>query len=174
MTRLWSIQNAAFFNQVIDEGRGSASWDHVGKTAEDAYRWIVEQTERRLNKPSSGNPPIWAWHSCGGWHSPPTPDDFLALFGAEPQPHLDLRIATLDVPDDSFSLSFYGPWCDMFFAQPFDPNAEAVKDLWFDGDPEALEWPEQGNDRDLQAVLLHLERDQITSIKSTAEAFNAW
>lgn len=56
---------------------------------------MTEQTAKRLGRPPSGHPPVWAWHSCGAWQSPPDVDDFHALYGLDPQPELELQIATL-------------------------------------------------------------------------------
>lgn len=150
------------------------SWAFVNELSRPAYRWMEKQTAQRLGKPSNGQPPVWAWHSCGSWQSPPSHDDFIALFGTEPQPHLQLQVGTLEVDEDDFTLSYYGPWCDMLETQPFDPEIDATERLWFDGVLEKDHWPDGGNVRDLQAVLLVLKRDQVVSVKSTAETFGAW
>ena len=174
LTHLWSIQSAPFFDQVLDEGEGIASWEFVNKESQTAYRWMAEQTTQRLGACSNGQPSVWAWHSCGAWKSAPTQDDFISLFGIEPQPHLQLQVATLEADEDAFLLSFYGPWCDMLATSPFDPTAQATKKLWVNGSVQNKRWRDQGNDRDIQATLLKIKREQFIDIKSTADTFGLW
>lgn len=174
MARLWSIQSKPFFDHVLGNDIGMMSWKYVDKTFQDAYRWMAEQTTQRLGLPSNGHPSFWAWHSCGAWQNGPIQEDFIALFGTDPQTHLQLQVATLEVDEDDFSLSLYGPWCDMLSTAPFDSNIKVADKLWVESAVKNKQWRDQGNDHDIQATMLSLKRDQIIDIKTTKETFGLW
>ncbi len=62
----------------------------------------------------------------------------------------------------------------MLATSPFDPTAKATEKFWVNGSVKNRRWRDQGNDRDIQATLLKMKREQIIDIKSTADTFGLW
>lgn len=177
MTRLWTIQSRLFFDRVAKNGEHHASWEHVSTLWRDAFEWMAQQTAKQLGQPPSVHPPVWAWHSCGAWQSAPSVDDFHALCGLDPQPHLQLQVATLKVEESDYCLSYYGPWCELIQTESsrFDPIPELVNQLWLVGsDANKIPFDADSNHHDLQATLLSLRAEQVVSIDSTKSFFGSW
>lgn len=177
VTRLWTIQSRAFFEEVEKNGEHHASWEHVSPLMRDAFEWMAQQTAERMGHAPKAHPPVWAWHSCGGWQSPPDVDDFHALCGLDPQPHLELQIATLELCESDFCLSYYGPWCELIHNESshFEALPELVKQLWFlDSDPSSIPFDPDSNHGDLQATMLTLRAEQVIRVGSTSSFFGSW
>lgn len=177
MTRLWTIQSHPFFERVANKGEHHASWEYVSASWRKPFEWMAQQTAKRLGQPPNGHPPVWAWHSCGAWQSAPNVDDFHALCGLDPQPHLQLQIATLEVDESDYCLSYYGPWCDLIITEHsrFEPVPELVDQLWFvDSNSSKIPFDPHANYHDLQATMLSLRAEQVLRIDSTQSFFGSW
>lgn len=177
MPRLWTIQSHHVFDTLAKNGEYHPSWEHVGALDRSAFQWMAQQSAKRMGHAPTSHPPFWAWHSCGAWQSAPNVDDFHALCGLDPQPHLQLQIATLEVRESDHCLSYYGPWCELIHKEPsrFDPLPELVNQLWFhDADATKVPFDPHSNHHDLQATMLSLRSDQVIEVESTQSFFGSW
>jgi hypothetical protein len=112
--RLWTIAHRDFVDRVRARGRAHAAWEQVEPRWIPAYRWMAERLrERGLVHPgdTADVPPVWAWHSCGGWQAPPDATTVDMLFGTEPANREGLCLVTWSAPVERLLLSRYGPWC---------------------------------------------------------------
>lgn len=103
--RLWMLVEPGFVDAAAEAGRLYASWDRVNRDSyERSYRWMIAQMAAR-GLDTHGNPPFWAWHSCG---APGRRVDLRTFYPLTPQ----LRL-TLEAPDELVLLSDYDTWHDV-------------------------------------------------------------
>ena len=113
--------------------------------------------------PLKTSPPLWAWHSCGGWQQPPTRETIDLLLGLEPENRLGLCVVTLHLPPERFLLSRYGPWCRLLdIAVAGNDFGSDTSDL-FPGSGRYCPIPWDQED-DLQASIMTLELTAIETV----------
>lgn len=96
------LVDPGFVEIAADAGRLYASWERIDRDwYERPYRWMIAQMATR-GLDTGGNPPFWAWHSCG---APGRRIDLRTFFPVTTQ----LRL-TLEVPDELVLLTDYEAW----------------------------------------------------------------
>ncbi len=102
---LWSLQSSALEDQLDKNPVYYVDWKHTPVNWRPAYEWMAQEMER-LGLSLHGHAPVWAWHSCGQWHAPPTIGTALAQL-TDYQLLNGMVIFELDVPDECCLLSRY-------------------------------------------------------------------
>ncbi len=124
--RLWMLVDPGFVDIAASAGRLYASWDRIDRDwYERPYRWMMAQMAAR-GLDTDGNPPFWAWHSCGKRGKRV---DMRTFFPITSQ----LRL-TLEVPDELVLLNDYTHWHDVLNnhylseSEAKDDRIEALED----------------------------------------------
>jgi hypothetical protein len=114
--KLWTIAHRDFVESARAKGSAHGSWEYVEPRWRPAYRWMIERLRDRGlidSENPADSPPIWAWHSCGGWQHPPTSESIDLLLGIEPHNREGLYMVSWNAPVERILLSCYAPWCDL-------------------------------------------------------------
>ena len=169
--QLWTIARSDFVERARVAGRARMSWDAVEPRWLPAYRWMLDQMRQRgLLDPNdlTDAPPVWAWHSCGGWQRPPGAQTVDMLFGSEPANRQGLCLVTWSAPVERLLLSYYAAWCELLDRVVAGGRPEDVQGtvlcppLTRAADPPP--WWAPGDD--LQACVQALDWRDVTSISA--------
>jgi hypothetical protein len=162
--QLWTIQRRGLIELAREQGVAAPTWRDVEARWHEAFRWILALTPAVPDASLAHAPPVWAWHSCGAWQSPPLAEDIDMLLGqAEDRLRSSLVVAELTVPDERVLLSRYGPWNDMLEdldrTGRLSPRAPAEL---LDIEPlRGRSWRASGNRDDIQASFRGLRAEWI-------------
>lgn len=131
-----------------------------------AYEWMTDELIA-MGFQHHLTAPIWAWHSCNGWHLAPTQKTVEALFDWNGRTVFQLE---LEVRERDFVISDYGPWneiIDMAFDCIRDqrPLVISEKDRAALFSIEAALATEFIENLTLQACLRELRWRQVCSIR---------
>ena len=165
-TTLYMIAHEGLVSMARSSGRATGSWAKVEPRWKPAYQWMVgrmrDQGVEFLNE-TQDTPPLWAWHSCGGWQAPPGRETVDQLLGLEAENRAGLWMVTVRASSNRFLLSRYGPWCQVLdlavAGEPFD----SVPDVLFSGSSPYRPSPWNQED-DLQASLMFLDWREVLSV----------
>lgn len=115
--RLYSLQTTAVVETLQEQGLYYADWEKVmWPRQRGAYEWMAAQMAAR-GIAAGAAPPIWAWHSCGGWEQPPRQQDIDALLGIGWALEGWWHWLALEVPANQALLSSYHWWGLRFYEQ---------------------------------------------------------
>lgn len=113
--KLWTVQAGAAVDCLLQTGTLRGDWSRVDQAWRPYYRWLIQAADSLGFRQLAPGPPVWAWHSDGGWQAPPSSDLLLLLLGREPQPEYRPHLLELEVPSEGSLLTDYALWCDLFF-----------------------------------------------------------
>lgn len=118
--RLWTFQSVRTVKELQRDGIIEGNWDGYVETGTftKSYRWMAKQmAEREIH---CTNAPIWAWHSCNKYKSPPRLVDARCLL-SDRQLEYGIRTIEFECPAELVLLSNYGMWnvmlYDIFFSK---------------------------------------------------------
>jgi hypothetical protein len=165
---LWAVHQSPFLSALQATDRLYGCWERVSPAAwAVAYRWMAAEMLRRGTDPS-GRPPLWLWHSCDGWRTPPGRGTIGSLVNDLERQGL---ILTFDVPPELVLPSAYGPWNDLLDlcfekggAGGVLAGATKLGDRIFDiSGLEGRRW--RDGQYDVQACLPYLDRDWLVEVR---------
>lgn len=164
--RIWSYQHPEVLVHLTRSGTYRSSWDHIDENWQPAYRWISEQLQALGRSPGT-RPPVWGWHSCGGWQRPPSRDVMTDLLSAA---ELDRGVVLfeLEVPAEHVALSWYSHWnelLDRFLTEGPPPTRLETRQL-FAVTEEHFRSLEDSNEELVQACLPRIEASWVRSAEN--------
>lgn len=186
--RLWTVQPEEVYKQLLQNGSLKAEVSKSEcleggncKCFVDAYKWLIEQMEKRgYNKPKGYEIPWWAWYRLNGKNEITSEIETLCT------PRKKFKLLELEVPDKYVLLSDYDAWhyvlnkwwyddstCDeeweknrdWFDALPYSEQERLEKESWqkiFDIRIRESEW--NSNGLYVQAVFWVLKADYIVRV----------
>ncbi len=122
--RLWSFQSSIAIKHLQNKGQLKGDWKYVSKGYwTKSYKWMAEEMKKR-GLDCEGNPPVWAWHSCGAWERPPTLNDARALL-SDGELELGVQVVEFEVAEEWVLLSRYSVW-NLILDAFIDNNKEFI------------------------------------------------
>lgn len=111
----------------------------------------------------AGRPPVWGWHSCGGYQRAPDAEVARQLLSDHQLTDMSMLLLKFECPSEQVLNSDYNVWCDgVYFPlasnTAFEPSAETVQRL-FKIDYTALD------DTLIQTVVPCLRREWLAEVR---------
>lgn len=162
LTTVWTFQAEVQLQALLHDGLLQGDWPYVCPENEAAYRLMCrEMAARGLS--CEGRPPVWGWHSCGGYQRAPDAELARQLLSDHQLIETPMVLLTFECPGDQVLNSDYNVWCDQVYF-PLSSNAaftllpETVLGL-FEIDYTALD------DAPIQTVLPSLRREWLVEVR---------
>lgn len=159
---VWTFQTEDQLQTLLREGLLQGDWSHVCPKEKAAYHFMCREMAAR-DLSCAGRPPVWGWHSCGGYQR--VPDALVArqLLSDHQLIETPIVLLTLECPSDQVLNSDYNAWCDQVYFPlcsnaAFTPSPEALQGI-FKLDYTALD------DAPVQAVLPSLRREWLVEAR---------
>ncbi|GGU77810.1 hypothetical protein GCM10009504_38560 [Pseudomonas laurentiana] len=162
LTTVWTFQTEVQLQALLRDGLLQGHWSYVYPENEAAYRLMCrEMAVRGLS--CEGRPPVWGWHSCGGYQRAPDAELARQLLSDHQLIETPMVLLTFECPGDQVLNSDYNAWCDqvyfpLFSNAAFNPLPEAVHGL-FEIDYTALD------DAPIQTVSPSLRREWLVEVR---------
>lgn len=119
IANLWTFQSEARLQRLLCDGFLLGNWDQAAcsHNIEVAYRYMsLKMAARGLQ--CGDNPPVWAWHSCGGYQKAPDNQVARMMLSDHEIIHFKIMLLSLKCPTNQFLASDYSAWCDFFYFAP--------------------------------------------------------
>lgn len=116
MEKLWTFQSEMRVRKLLCNGFLLGDWEQTIRSHanETAYRYMCSEMAL-CGLPCGDNPPIWTWHSCGGYQSPPDHEVARSLLSNFEMENYKIWLLSLECPTSSFLLSKYHTWCEYHY-----------------------------------------------------------
>ncbi len=163
LTTVWTFQTEVQLQALLRDGLLQGHWSYVCPEHEAAYRFMCrEMAVRGLS--CEGRPPVWGWHSCGGYQRAPDAELARQLLSDHQLIETPMVLLTFECPGDQVLNSDYNAWCDQVYFPlssnaAFNPLPEAVHGL-FEIDYTSLD------DAPIQTVLPSLRREWLVEVRT--------
>lgn len=134
LTAVWTFQTEIQLQALLRDGLLQGDWSHVYPADKPAYRFMCrEMAARGLS--CAGRPPVWGWHSCGGYQQAPDAEVARQLLSDHQLIETSIVLLMFECPSDQMLNSDYNAWCDEVYfpscANPaFNPLPEMAHGLF--------------------------------------------
>lgn len=113
--KVWTFQAKEQLHVLLREGMLSGNWMRVSSSEETAYRYMCrEMAARGLS--CGDKPPVWGWHSCGGYQQEPKADVARMLLSDHQLANYQMVLLSLECPADQLLASDYNAWCHLVYS----------------------------------------------------------
>lgn len=148
---------------MLRDGLLQGDWSRICPEAAAAYRVMCREMAAR-GLPCEGRPPVWGWHSCGGYQQAPGAEVARQLLSDHQLIDTTIVLLAFECPSDQVLPSAYNVWCEQVYFPlaanaAFTPAPGAAHGL-FDIDYRALE-----EDALIQTVSSCLRREWLVEAR---------
>jgi len=163
LTTVWTFQTETQLQALLRDGLLQGDWSYVFLNDKVAYHFMCREMEVR-GLSCEGRPPVWGWHSCGGYQRAPDADVARGLLSDHQLIEAPIVLLTFECPSDQVLNSDYNIWCDQVYFPlsanaAFNPLPETAQGL-FEIDYTALD-----DDMSIQTTLPSLRREWLVEAR---------